>query len=367
MQLESVEASNFRNITSGKIELDAGLNFLIGDNGHGKTNWLEAISVLATTRSFRTAKLQEAIRFGQELAVIDGKVRVSGEITRELRALIQPRLKQFAVNGKREKIVDYLGQLHAVIFTADELAVIRGGPEYRRRFLDESIIAIHPPYAGTVAEYSRVIKQKNALLQTARDEEFSLVRAGEMLEPWNQQLATLASKIHRWRERVVERLNEVLEKRLFSSEEVSIRYASALEGKGDLTDYAALISERLRTRVQAELVSGHALIGPHRDELEITFDGRDIRKFGSSGQQRSAFLLLLLANISVFNATRDEYPLFLIDDIDSELDQDRIGRLLEFLKGKTQTIVTTSKANIAEDFGSGATVVQVIAGTAKPL
>jgi DNA replication and repair protein RecF len=366
MQLESIESNNFRNI-SGNIDLDAGLNILLGDNGQGKTNWLEAISILATTRSFRTAKLQEAVRFDQELAVIDGIVRISGEITRGLRALIQERLKQFAVNGKRESIPNYLGQLHAVIFTASEMEIVRGGPEHRRRFLDESIVAIHPPYSATIAEYSRVVKQKNALLQTARDEEYSLEKTGEQLAPWNEQLAALASKIHRWRERVVERLNEALEKRLFSSEEVSIRYASSLEGKGDLTDYQSLISERLRTRVQAELVSGHSLIGPHRDDLEITFDGRDIRKYGSSGQQRSAFLLLLLANITVYFATRNEYPLFLIDDIDSELDNERIGRLLEFLHGKTQTIVTTSKANIAEDFGRSGRIFEIVHGTPKPL
>ena len=367
MQLESLEAADFRNIIFGKAALDPGLNFFIGDNGQGKTNWLEAISILATTRSFRTAKLQEAIRFDQELAVIDGIVRVSGEITRELRALIQERVKQFAINGKRESVPNYLGQLHAVVFTATELEVVRGGPEHRRRFLDESIVAIHPPYSSTIAEYARVVRQKNALLQTARDGEFSIEKTTEMLEPWNQQLASLASKIHRWRERVVERLNEALEKHLFSSEEVNIRYMSALEGKGDLADYVPLISERLRTRVQAELVSGHSLIGPHRDELEITFDGRDIRKYGSSGQQRSAFLLLLLANISVYFATRDEYPLFLIDDIDSELDQERIFRLLEFLQGKTQTIVTTSKRNIAREYGAGGGIFEVAAGVAKPL
>ncbi len=367
MQLESLEAANFRNIISGKIELDPGLNFLFGDNGQGKTNWLEAISILATTRSFRTAKLQEAIRFDQELAVIDGIVRVSGEITRELRALIQERVKQFAINGKRESVPNYLGQLHALVFTASGLEVVRGGPEHRRRFLDESIIAIHPPYSATIAEYVRIVKQKNALLQTARDEEYSVEKTAELLEPWNQQLAVLAGKIHRWRERVVERLNEVLEKHLFSSEEVSIRYASALEGKGDLTDYVPLISERLQRRVQAELVSGHSLIGPHRDDLEITFDGHDIRKYGSSGQQRSAFLLLLLANISVYFATRDEYPLFLIDDIDSELDVDRIARLLEFLEGKTQTVVTTSKPNIIQNLGTRGALFQVAAGAAKPL
>jgi DNA replication and repair protein RecF len=367
MQLETLKVSDFRNIIAGKLELEPGLNFLIGDNGQGKTNWLEAISILATTKSFRTAKLQEAIRFDQEYAVIDGIIRVSGEITRELRALIQPRLKQFAVNGKREFIPNYLGQLHAVVFTADELEVVRGGPEHRRRFLDEAIISVHPPYSATVAEYSRVIRQKNALLQSARDEEYSLEKTGELLEPWNDQLAVLAAKIHRWRERIVERLSEVLEKRLFSSEEVTIRYSSALEGKGVLTAYQDLIAERLKTRVQAELVSGHSLIGTHRDDLSIYFDGREIRKYGSSGQQRSALLLLLLANLAVYYSARNEYPLFLIDDIDSELDQDRIGRLLEFLDGKTQTIVTTSKANIAADFGARSRIFEITLGSPKPL
>src|SRR5688572_19066740 len=216
MQLETLETSNFRNI-SGKLAFGSGLNLLIGDNGQGKTNWLEAISVLATTRSFRTAKLQEAIRFDEEMAVIDGFVKVSGEITRELRALIQERIKQFAINGKREFIPNYLGQLHAVVFTADELAVVRGGPEFRRRFLDEAIIAVHPPYSESLAEYARVLRQKNALLKTARDQEFSIEKTSEMLMPWNGQLASTATKIHRSRIRIVERLNEVLEKHLFSS------------------------------------------------------------------------------------------------------------------------------------------------------
>jgi DNA replication and repair protein RecF len=366
MQLETLETTNFRNI-SGKTAFGSGLNLLIGDNGQGKTNWLEAISVLATTRSFRTAKLQEAIRFNEEMAVIDGFVKVSGEITRELRALIQERVKQFAVNGKREFIPNYLGHLHTVIFTAGELSVIRGGPEFRRRFLDEAIVAVYPSYSETIAEYGRVIRQKNALLQSARDQEFSIEKTGELLLPWNDQLSSLAAKIHRSRMRIVQRLNEVLEKHLFNSEEVSIRYASSLEGKGDLSEYEALLGERLLKRVQAELISGHSLIGTHRDDLEVHFDGHDIRKFGSSGQQRSAFLLLLLANISVYFATRNEYPLFLIDDIDSELDHERIGRLLEFLDGKTQTIVTTSKSNIATEFGQNASVFQVANGIAKPL
>lgn len=364
MLLASLEIENFRNLASA-LSCGAGLNILWGDNGHGKTNWIEAIYVLATTRSFRTAKLQETIKFGEELAAMSGTVTQSEDISRDLRAVIQGKTKQFMVNGKREPIQRYLGQLHAVVFNTDELEVVRGTPEHRRRFLDRSITAIHPPFAGTLAEHARVIKQKNALLQNARDQEFSIEKTGELLVPWNEQLVQLSAKIHRSRVRIVERLNETFEKKLFGSEEISIRYASSLEGKGDLNDYANLLVERLRTRVQAELVAGHSLIGTHRDDLEVHFDGHDLRKYGSAGQQRSALLLLQLANIAVYHATRNEYPLFLLDDIDSELDYKRIGQLLEFLEGKTQTIVTTSKDSFVEKFGTNASVFRVENGRAK--
>ena len=150
---------------------------------------------------------------------------------------------------------------------------------------------------------------------------------------------------------------------LFRSE-TSVQYLSSLEGKGDLDDYLALITERLQLRAQAEVIAGHALIGTHRDELEILFDGHDLRKFGSAGQQRSALLLLQLANITVYNATRGEYPLFLLDDIDAELDYTRIGQLLEYLDGKTQTFVTTSKDSFVQKFGADSTVFEVADGIA---
>ena len=365
MQLETLETRNFRN-TYGKMAFSDGLSILIGDNGQGKTNFLEAVAILATTRSFRTTKLQETVRFDEETAVIVGNVKISGEIARELRAVIQDRVKQFAVNGKRESFQRYLGQLHAVVFTSDELAVIRGGPEFRRRFLDDAIIAVHPPYAGTISEFARVIKQKNALLQNARDGDYSIEKTAELLEPWNEQLAALSTKIHRSRVRIVERLNEMLERRLFGTEEVSVRYASSQEGKGDLSDYEALITERLKTRVHAELIAGRSLIGTHRDDLEVTFDGNDLRRYGSAGQQRSALVLLLLANIAVYHATRNEYPLFLIDDIDSELDYNRIGQLLEYLDGKTQTIVTTTKESFVSEFGRSASIFHICGGSPKP-
>ncbi len=364
MRLETLETHNFRN-TEGQISFDDGLNVFSGENGAGKTNWIEAIAVLASARAFRTSRLQETIKFGEKEAQIAGNVRESPEIVRELRVAITGSSKILSINGKRETAGNYLGQLHAIVFNADELEIVRGQPDERRRFLDAGIVGLHPPFSRVFADYARIIKQKNALLQKAQDESVKIDKISESLEPWNQQLIVAGTKIHKARLRFVERINEVLEKKLFGREELSIRYASSLEEKGDLADFENLLAERLQLRIQAEMAAGYSLIGPHRDDLEIKFDGHDLRKFGSAGQQRSALLLLQLANIAVFHATRGEYPLFLIDDIDAELDYKRIGKLLDFLEGKTQTFVTTSKESFVDRFGHLGKLFRVTGGEAK--
>jgi DNA replication and repair protein RecF len=365
MLLETLEAQNFRNLTGG-IRCGSNLNVIFGENGQGKTNWLEAIYSLATTKSFKTPKLTEAIKFGENLAIIRGRVRQSPEIVHSLQVALEGNTKSLLVNNKREAVTRYLGELHAVLFNAESLEIVRGQPDARRKFLDAGITAIYPPFVQTLSDFNRVIRQKNSLLQSAQDNGFSVERTGELLTPWNEQLVALASRIYRARIRYVERLQEVLEKRLFEKEEVTIRYVSSLEGKGDLSDYAALLTERLKLRVQAELASGHALLGTHRDDMDILFDGHDLRKYGSSGQQRSALLVLLLANIAVYYNQHQEYPLFLLDDIDAELDYRRIGGLLEFLSDKTQTFVTTSKESFVEQFGENAEIFTVSDGRADP-
>ncbi|MGH9846589.1 MAG: DNA replication/repair protein RecF, partial [Blastocatellia bacterium] len=138
-------------------------------------------------------------------------------------------------------------------------------------------------------------------------------------------------------------LQSYLHPELFQAEEITIRYKSSLEGRGDLADYAALLAERLKLRLKNEIALGYTLVGPHRDDVEIGCDGREIAKYGSSGQQRSALLILDLAQMSVYHQTFEEYPLFLIDDFDAELDRTRIEILLDHLDGKSQTIVSTSK------------------------
>jgi DNA replication and repair protein RecF len=241
-----------------------------------------------------------------------------------------------------------LTQLPVFSFTAPDLEIVRGGPEARRRFLDRGVSSIKPAYLQTITDYARVIKQKNRLLQGANEENSPLNRVEQLIRPWNDQLIKLAGIIHRERSDYVMSLSLALER-----------------GKGDLTAYEDLLDTRLRLRLQAEIASGHALIGPHRDDLEVLLEGREIRAFGSSGQQRSALLLLDLAAISLYNLAAREAPIFIIDDVDAELDENRIRHLLEYLEDRTQTFITTSKRSHVEGFLSRASVYEIEDGAVR--
>ena len=361
MLLAAIEATNFRNL-SGRIEWGPRLNIIYGNNGQGKTNWLEAIYLLARTKSFRTQRLQETIRFGEDLAVIRGTVTTGQDLQRDLQVSLHDNSKTIFVNSKRETLARYLTQLQVFSFTAADLEVVRGMPEARRRFLDRGISSLKPAYLKTLSDYNKVIKQKNRVLQLANENELGPEKVEDLLAPWNDQLVCLGLLIHQARTEYVAGLNSALERQLFERRDITTRYVSALENKGDMSDYESLLRSRISLRMAAEVSAGHALIGPHRDDLEIHLDGREIRVYGSSGQQRSALLLLDLAAISLYNLASNNHPVFIIDDVDAELDEGRIRHLLEYLENRTQTFITTSKRNHVEEFFSRASVYEIEEG-----
>lgn len=366
MILSKIEASGFRNL-DGLVQTGPGLNIFYGDNAQGKTNWLEAIYVLGNTKSFRTSQVRDCIGFDLKQSIIRGEI-VRGSLTKQLQLVINESSKELYVNGKREAVIRYLGNLDVFAFSLEELEVIRGEPTQRRRFLDRGIVTLTPALLGTLSQYNHVIKQKNRLLAEASA---STNPAGyfDQVEAWNDQLAEFGAEIHTARVDYVERLNRVLlsndhGRAIFGAERISVRYRSQLESKGDLSDYRALFRERLSTRLKAETSTGHSLIGPHRDDLEILADGREVARFGSAGQQRSALLLLDLAQVSIYNSTYEENPVLLIDDIDAELDRGRIEALLSELEGRAQTFVSTSRRAIANRYRDRASVHLVSSGHA---
>jgi DNA replication and repair protein RecF len=364
MLLAAIEATNFRNL-SGRIKWGPRLNIIYGNNGQGKTNWLEAIYLLARTKSFRTQRLQEAIKFGEDLAVVRGTVTTGSDLERELQVSLHDNSKTIFVNAKKETLTRYLTQLQVFSFTATDLEVVRGAPEARRRFLDRGIASLQPAYLKTISDYGKVIKQKNRVLQLANENETSLDQVEDLLAPWNEQLIKLGVLIHRAREEYIAGLNAALERQLFERRDVTTRYVSSLDNKGDLSNYELLLRSRIALRLPAEVAAGYALIGPHRDDLEIHLDGREIRVYGSSGQQRSALLLLDLAAISLYNSSANDHPAFIIDDVDAELDEGRIKHLLEYLENRTQTFITTSKRTHVEGFFSRANVYEIEDGKVR--
>jgi len=364
MFLRSIESENFRNLKNGFTCHDD-LNIIYGKNGQGKTNWLEAIYFLATTKSFRTVNLKELVTFGESRMTVLGDVYLSKQIHHRICITFENNRKTFLVNEKKTKIQDYVENLSAVIFNADQLEIVRGSPEARRKFLDFGITCIYPAFIQTLSDYQHCLKQKNALLETAQRKEFSLEKVLQMIEPWNEQIISLSTRIHKARVRYVEKLNAVLQQGLFNDEKIQVQYLSSLDNSDDSSNYAERMREKLAARLSAELSVGHSLVGVHRDDLEIKLNEQDLRKFGSSGQQRSALLNMLLATLEIYHIQNGEYPIFLIDDIDSELDYERIRQLLVFLNGKIQTFVTTSKESFLERFGNIGEIIHVEDG--KPM
>src|ERR1044071_5358598 len=195
MLLAAIEATNFRNL-SGRIEWGPRLNIVYGNNGHGKTNWLEAFYLLARAKSFRTQRLQEAIRFGEELAVIRGTVTTGQDLQRDLQVRLHDNSKTIFVNAKRETLARYLTQLQVFSFTAADLDVVRGMPEARRRVLGRGTSSLRPAYMKTISDYAKVLKQKNRVLQLANENDLGPDKIEDLLAPWNEQLVRLRGLIY---------------------------------------------------------------------------------------------------------------------------------------------------------------------------
>jgi len=366
MLVTRIEASGFRNL-EGFAELGPELNILYGNNAQGKTNWLEAIYVLGTTKSFRTSQLRECIAFDKPQAVLRGEI-LRGSLAKQIQLLLAEDSKQLFINGKRDALSRYAGNLDVFVFSLEEMDVIRGEPGRRRRFIDRGAVAVSPRFLNTLSRYNQVIKQKNRLLGEANASDNPSRYISEV-EAWNEQLVELGAAIHEQRTDYVEQLNRVLDQNdhghaIFGAERINVRYRSQLESKGNLDRYEELFRERLALRLTVEISAGHSLIGPHRDDLEILSDGREIARYGSAGQQRSALLLLDLAQVSIYNSIYEESPVLLIDDIDAELDRGRIEALLSELDGRVQTVVSTSRRAIANRYRDRASVYYVAAGQA---
>lgn len=323
MRLIELRARNFRNLASIALRTDAPLVVFGGANGQGKTNALEAVSALATLKGFRARRNEELIRFGEAAAEVRGVVREDSS-ERHFRLLVTPERRVGEVDGKSPReLAEYFAGIRAVVFTPEDVRVVRGGPEERRRLLDRAAFTANPRFLELARQFRRVLDQKAALLR-ARDPDRL------QLEVFHERLAPLGAKLVLRRRQIAEELAapfSELHGAIAGEGEATLRYRSRL-GEGD----EATLTERYRALLQANLAEeirrGQSLDGPQRDELELRLDGRPARTFGSQGQVRSLVLALRLAEL-IAARDRGDRPIFLLDDLSSELDRLRTGRLVE--------------------------------------
>lgn len=332
MIVKSLELKNFRNYERLSIDFDPSTNIIYGDNAQGKTNILEAICVSGTSRSHRGSRDKDMIRFGEQEAHIRTIVEKNSSEYRIDIHLKNNHSKGIAINKVPiKKSSDLFGILNIIFFSPEDLAIIKNGPDKRRRFIDMELCQIDRVYLYNLTEYSKTLNQRNKLL---KDIVFNK-KLLDTLPVWDDKLAEYGSKIIKRREEFVETIAPLVSElhRQISNdrEEIELFYEKNVSAEG--------MREALDFSYDNDIRLGSTTKGPHRDDLRFDLGGVDLRKFGSQGQQRTAALSLKLSEVTMMEKETGEKPVLLLDDVLSELDSNRQKDLLKSLSD-TQTLIT---------------------------
>lgn len=347
MYLKTLQLRQFRNYKQQLVEFSAPKTILVGNNAQGKSNLLEAVELLATLRSHRVSRDRDLIRDGEEIAQIKATlVRQTGvsDLSLTLRRNGRRTVCLNSENLRRQ--MDFLGVLNAVEFSSLDLELVRGSPDTRRTWLDTLLIQLEPIYTRILHEYNQVLRQRNALLKRTQDD-LSLTLQNSELAIWDAQLATTGTRVIRRRERAIKRLAPIASawhaSISGSTEKLEIKYAPSVnfeEENPEQVQQAFLT--KIQQRAVAELRQGTTLVGPHRDEVELSINQTPARQYGSQGQQRTLVLALKLAELQLIEEVVGEPPLLLLDDVLAELDLSRQNQLLDAIQDRFQTLITTT-------------------------
>lgn len=332
MIIESIELKNYRNYEELHMELNEGTNILYGDNAQGKTNILEAVYVCCTSKSHKSAKDRDIIRFDQDESHIKMQVRKNGVPYRIDMHLKKNKPKGIAIGGVPiRRASELFGIANVVCFSPEDLNIIKNGPSERRRFIDMELCQLNKLYVHALVQYNKVLVQRNKLLK-----ELSFrPDYGETLDVWDRQLVNYGKEVMKFRKEFISQLNEM-------NHEIHARLSGRKE---DLVIYyepdtdCELFEEALKRGRPQDLKQKTTLCGPHRDDISFFVNGIDIRKFGSQGQQRTAALSLKLSELELVKQLIHDKPILLLDDVLSELDASRQNHLLSAISD-IQTIIT---------------------------
>ena len=343
MRIAALRAEGLRNLVPFQLVPRERFNVFVGDNGQGKTNLLETIYVVASLRSFRTAKLADLIAFGATEAKISARVERE-DLTRLYEIELGQGSRKIRLDGKTVKPLSrYFGGFNVVVFTPEDLNLARGSPSDRRRFLDRSVFNLRPDYLALAQDYDKVLRQRNAVLRQA--DGMTRARIDDMLAVYDQQLAPLAVAVMTARRQLLATLAPELVKAFaeitHTERQAGVTYAA--RAKGDTVE--AIIAELQAGRAR-DLATQSTHVGPHRDDLALELDGHDAGQFASQGQLRAIMLAWKSAELTMLGRAHGDLPILLLDDVSSELDPQRNEYLFAHLAGLAgQCFITTTSGD----------------------
>ena len=353
MIIKKFSASNFRNIESCNIEFTDGLNLLYGKNAQGKTNALEGIYIFSRGRSFRAREDADLIRFGADgFHIAIDYTDVQGDARLEYSLFGKERQRKR--NGyKLRSVTEMLGSFRSVLFYPDNLEIVKGGPEERRSFLNIAISQCYPAYIKYYADYKRALENRNCLFRFMQK---GLYVEENELAAWSQSLAELAAHVYIMRREYLDMLAPHAERIAGDisggSERMTLAYECDIDPDTHSVDEAREQYMRVLTEnTDRERAAGVSLYGVHRDDVKICINGMDSRLFASQGQQRTLVLALKLGEGEVIRTLTGEYPVYLFDDVLSELDEKRRSYVLSDVAGK-QMIITSCESDEYEKYGA---------------
>lgn len=332
MKINSINLQNFRNYNILNINFDNETNIIYGDNAQGKTNILEAIYVSATTKSHRGNKDREMISFNKDESHIKSFVEKNGVTYRIDMHLKKNKSKGIAINGiPIKKASELFGIVNIVVFSPEDLTIIKDGPAARRHFIDMELSQIDKIYLNDLSNYNRILAQRNKLLKDLYFNQDAI----DTLDVWDMQLVQYGRKLIAGRDNFIKNLNKIIGeihgKLSGNKEHLIIRY----EPDADENSFAREVARNRERDLKTKMTN----IGPHKDDISFFINEKDVRKFGSQGQQRTAALSLKLSEIELVKSVINDSPILLLDDVLSELDNNRQNFLLNSIKD-IQTIIT---------------------------
>jgi len=317
-------------------------NVFSGDNGQGKTNLLEAIFVIATLRSFRTAKLSDLIAFGDPRAKLGARVW-KDELVRVYEVELAQGTRKVTLDGKAVRpLARYFGGFNVVVFTPEDLALPRASPADRRRFLDRGVFNLRPDYLATAQDYERVLKTRNTVLRQANDDRIDRKRAEELLVVYDQQLAEIGARVIEARLAFLGVVRAELAAAFASITRTGLAATARYVVRSDAVTPDEILAKLLASRVK-DFATSATQVGPHRDDVVFELDGRDAGTYASQGQLRAIMLAWKTAELTVLGRAHGDLPILLLDDVSSELDPQRNEFLFEHLATLAgQCFITTT-------------------------